>query len=276
MRHRRGFTLVELLTVMAIIAILAAMLLPVLQSARKAAYKTVSSKNLQQLSAAVMVYVSDNDQVCPPVFSHGEPMNGGQQEIYGTDALIVPYVASPKIWGSPMDTMTRQQPDLQWFNDGIWAKAALKRSYLFIGNIITKAANGYDFDTGMGVGFPTGYWDQPGRSSTGYEDPSKTAFMVEGWRGDIEYNYVGSIYYNAVWACMTWMLPGRTEASELVAAQLVPDYCLDEYKTTKSNPGYFGGKGLYMFADGRVDVVPWQRAVQDDFELLRAVNKKQG
>ncbi len=60
-----SFTLIELLVVVAIIAILAAMLLPVLAAARDTARDTVCTNNLRQLGVAANLYVDDNDKVLP-------------------------------------------------------------------------------------------------------------------------------------------------------------------------------------------------------------------
>jgi prepilin-type N-terminal cleavage/methylation domain-containing protein/prepilin-type processing-associated H-X9-DG protein len=65
-RTNLGFTLVELLVVITIIAVLAALLFPVLNSARHKAWETACASNLRQLSLAVDMYAQDHDERFPP------------------------------------------------------------------------------------------------------------------------------------------------------------------------------------------------------------------
>jgi prepilin-type N-terminal cleavage/methylation domain-containing protein len=63
--RRAGFTLVELLTVIAILAVLAALLFPVFSAARGKAREIVCISNLRQIGLAIRMYSQDYDELYP-------------------------------------------------------------------------------------------------------------------------------------------------------------------------------------------------------------------
>ena len=105
--NKKGFTLVELLVVMVIIALLSAIIFPVMTSVREKTERSTCMLNMKQLGAAVAMYYSDNkkypEALAPDVAydTSGDviPMN----ELNG-NLLASDYLQSPKILHCPTDS----------------------------------------------------------------------------------------------------------------------------------------------------------------------------
>ena len=67
----RGFTLIELMVVITIIAMLAAILLPTLARAREAANRISCASNLWQLGMALLMFAGEHDGLLPPGTPNG-------------------------------------------------------------------------------------------------------------------------------------------------------------------------------------------------------------
>ncbi len=104
---KRTFTLIELLIVIAIIAILAAMLLPALNKAWSKAKATTCLNNLKQTGSSIFSYVADNRDwlmpSCVTITGAGDPRsvgeNGAGKYAIGLGYLVAgKYLQGPQGW----------------------------------------------------------------------------------------------------------------------------------------------------------------------------------
>jgi len=75
-RHRHGFTLVEMLVVIAIIAVLAAIAFPGFKSMLENSRATQCTANLREIFNGIQGYVQDNNGVYPPSTTGKNGVNG--------------------------------------------------------------------------------------------------------------------------------------------------------------------------------------------------------
>jgi prepilin-type N-terminal cleavage/methylation domain-containing protein/prepilin-type processing-associated H-X9-DG protein len=114
-RHR-GFTLVELLVVSAVVSVIAALLLPALIAARAAPKSSVCISNLKQLYAACAMYASDYNGYLPPYQNQigvsvyagpGQPYYKVPDKAEELVQSLEPYVKTADIWFCPSDYLAR-------------------------------------------------------------------------------------------------------------------------------------------------------------------------
>lgn len=92
-RQRRGFTLVELLVVIAIIAILSALILPAVQSARRAARRAECLNNIRQIGMAMQNFAASRTGPLPRLSSPQQFTNSaglGDSFVAGWPISILP------------------------------------------------------------------------------------------------------------------------------------------------------------------------------------------
>ena len=119
---RRGFTLHELLTVIAVVAILGAILYPVFARAREAARQTSCASNVKQISVALLLYCEDYDQIT--IRDRFTQPNG---TYYTWVSALQPYIRKP-VWTCPSD----RNPADSWDGSTVDPAVSYGYNYLFL------------------------------------------------------------------------------------------------------------------------------------------------
>ena len=123
-RHR-AFTLVEMIVVIAVIALLAAFLLPVLGRVKQIAHRTECASNLRQWAIAFGSYVDDNDEYIP---REGSTPDGRVQR---ENWAHVQASISRDVWYNALPDQLSQKPARNYASADAEIRAGFYKNRLF-------------------------------------------------------------------------------------------------------------------------------------------------
>lgn len=150
-----GFTLVEILVVVGIVAILATILMAVFVRVREKSRASICQSNLKQIALAVQQYAHDNDGRFPSVIYVMGRNTPAAKQVAWNEAIMT-YAKAPSIFSCPSSEINEPSLDIYAYNsrqlnDIIWSPNRNPRFNQIVGSheskILTPATVALNFDT---------------------------------------------------------------------------------------------------------------------------------
>jgi prepilin-type N-terminal cleavage/methylation domain-containing protein len=187
-----GLTLIELIVVIAIIAFLAAMLLPALSRSKEPACMARCLGNLHQIGVAMQLYLQDNRSRYPTIsgdswvsfrLGGGDPNPTAAARFglpWATNRNLWPYTHSRELYHCPADRGQNFAPLMSPFES---TYEMVGSSYKYNENPWHEWTLLKEKDSSVGVAGKSENWlSSPSRYILVHEPPATPCYQYEGWR----------------------------------------------------------------------------------------------